>query len=114
MITHGGVNTVLETLLEGKPMIVIPTAHDQPALAARLAWLSVAEVLSAKRLSTKQIGLALQNLLSNPSYRDTARNLQARIRSARRIGTHAVEVIEEALEKHAIRRGGISDGQVSA
>ena len=60
-------------------MIVIPMAHDQPALAARLAWLGVAKVLSAKRLSTKQIGLALLNLLSNPSYRDTARNLQARI-----------------------------------
>ena len=113
VITHGGVNTVLETLLEGKPMIVIPTAHDQPALAARLAWLNVAEVLSAKRLSTKQIGLALQNLLSNPSYRDTARNLQATIRSADGL-KHAVDVIEEALEKHAIRRGGISDGQVSA
>ena len=113
VITHGGVNTVLETLLEGKPMIVIPMAHDQPAVAARLAWLGVAKVLSAKRLSTKQIGLALLNLLSNPNYRDTARDLQARIRSARGLEC-AVEVIEEALEKHAIRGENISNGRVSA
>src|SRR5665213_1221401 len=36
VITHGGLNTALETLLEGKPMIVIPMAYDQPAVAARL------------------------------------------------------------------------------
>jgi MGT family glycosyltransferase len=112
VITHGGVNTVLETLLEGKPMIVIPTAHDQPAVAARLAWLNVAEVLTAKRLSTNQLRLAIANLLSNPGYRDTARDLQARIRSAGGL-KHAVDVIEEALEKHAIRRGPISKGRVS-
>jgi len=48
VITHGGLNTVLETLLEGKPMIAIPMVHDQPAVAARLAWLKVAEVLPVK------------------------------------------------------------------
>jgi zeaxanthin glucosyltransferase len=109
VITHGGVNTVLETLLEGKPMIVIPMAHDQPAVAARLAWLNVAEVLSAKRLSKKQLRLALLNLLNSPSYRDAARELQARIRSARGL-ERAVEVIEEAIEKHAIGHGTSSKG----
>jgi zeaxanthin glucosyltransferase len=109
VITHGGVNTVLETLLEGKPMIVIPMAHDQPAVAARLAWLNVAEVLSAKRLSTKRLRLALVNLLSNPSYRDAARELQTRIRSARGL-ERAVEVIEEAIEKHAVSLGTSSKG----
>ena len=104
VITHGGVNTVLETLIEGKPMIVIPIAHDQPAVAARLAWLNVAEVLSAESLSAKQISSALVNLLSNPSYRDTARDLQARIRSARGL-ERAAEVIEEAIEKYALSRG---------
>ncbi len=37
VINHAGINTVLETLMEGKPMIAIPITHDQPALAARLA-----------------------------------------------------------------------------
>jgi MGT family glycosyltransferase len=103
VITHGGVNTVLETLFEGKPMIVIPMAHDQPAVAARLAWLNVAEVLSAKSLSSKQLRLALVNLLKNQSYRDAAKELQARIRSARGL-ERAVEVIEEAIEKYAVGR----------
>jgi MGT family glycosyltransferase len=105
VITHGGLNTVLETLLEGKPMIAIPMAYDQPAVAARLAWLRVAEVLPVKKISEKQIRLALSKLLNNTSYRDAATELQTWIQSARGL-ERAVEVIEEALEKHFERKTG--------
>ncbi len=100
VITHGGLNTALEALLEGKPMIAIPMAYDQPAVAARLAWLRVAEVLAVKRLSAKQLRLTLSKLLNDSSYRDAAREVQGRIRSARGL-ERAVEVIETALEKYA-------------
>jgi zeaxanthin glucosyltransferase len=102
IITHGGLNTVLETLLEGKPMIAIPIDYDQPAVAARLAWLKVAEVLPVKRLSAKQIRLALAKLLNDTIYRDAATELQAKIRSANGL-EHAVKVIEEALEQYACK-----------
>ncbi|MGB6826443.1 MAG: glycosyltransferase, partial [Terracidiphilus sp.] len=32
VITHGGPNTVFEALMEGRPMVAIPLAHDQPAV----------------------------------------------------------------------------------
>jgi zeaxanthin glucosyltransferase len=102
VINHAGINTVLETLMEGKPMIAIPITHDQPALAARLAWLGIAEVIPEKRLSAKRLRLALVKLLNNASYRDAAREVQAKIRSARGL-EHAAEVIEEALEQSARR-----------
>jgi zeaxanthin glucosyltransferase len=100
VITHGGLNTVLETLLEGKPMIAIPTAYDQPAVAARLAWLKVAEVLPARNVSAEQLYFALSKLLNNTSYRDAALELQARIRSVHGL-ERAVAIIEDALEKYA-------------
>jgi MGT family glycosyltransferase len=100
VINHAGINTVLETLMEGKPMIAIPIAHDQPALAARLAWLKVAEVIPERRLSAQKLRLALMKILNNASYRDAAVELQVRIRSARGL-ERAVEVIEESLEKVA-------------
>jgi zeaxanthin glucosyltransferase len=106
VINHAGINTVLETLMEGKPMIAIPIAHDQPALAARLARLKVAEVIPEKRLSAQKLRLALMKILNNASYRDAAVELQARIRSARGL-ERAVEVIEESLEKFA-------DGSIKA
>jgi zeaxanthin glucosyltransferase len=103
VITHGGLNTALETLMEGKPMIVIPKAFDQPAVAARLAWLRVAEVIPPGTLSAKQIHSSLVKLLYNPSYREAARDVQARIRSVRGL-ERAADVIEEALERFAKRQ----------
>ena len=103
VITHGGLNTVLETLMEGKPMIAIPMAHDQPAVAARLAWLKIAEVLPAKSLSAKQLRLTLVKLLNNASYREAARDVQVKIRSGPGL-EYAVDVIEGALLKYAEAR----------
>jgi len=103
VITHGGLNTALETLMEGKPMVVIPKAFDQPAVAARLAWLRVAEVLPLGTLSAKQIHSSIVKLLYNPSYREAARDMQARIRSACGL-ERAADVIEEALERYAKRQ----------
>ncbi len=100
VITHGGLNTTLETLMEGKPMVVIPKAFDQHAVAARLAWLRVAEVLPLGTLSAQQIHSSLVKLLDNPSYREAARDVQARIRSVRGL-ERAADVIEEALDRFA-------------
>jgi zeaxanthin glucosyltransferase len=97
VINHAGINTVLETLMEGKPMIAIPITHDQPALAARMAWLKVAEVIPEKRLSAKLLRLAVLRLLNNSSCGDAAQQMRDKIRSARGL-ERAVEVIEDALE----------------
>jgi MGT family glycosyltransferase len=108
VITHGGPNTVLETLLEGKPMIVIPIAHDQPAVAARLARLGLAKVLPVMRLSAKMIRSAVVSVLDDPGYRDAALEMQAKLRSIRG-GEQAVTIIEEAMEKYAVRRNDLED-----
>jgi len=104
VITHGGLNTVLETLMEGKPMLVIPKFFDQPAVAARLEWLGVAEVLAADGISVKQIRVALGKVFNDPRYRNSARGIQVKVRSARGL-ERAADVIEEVLEKsqHAAR-----------
>ena len=81
-------------------MIAIPLAHDQPAMAARLARLNIAEVLPVMRLSAKRIRRAVTKLLNDERYRDEARRMQLSIRSIRGSERAAV-VIEEALERHA-------------
>src|SRR5262249_58747608 len=37
-ISHGGLNTALESLEWGVPMVVLPVAYDQPGGGARGAW----------------------------------------------------------------------------
>jgi UDP:flavonoid glycosyltransferase YjiC (YdhE family) len=96
VINHAGINTVLETLMEGKPMIAIPITHDQPAMAARLAWLHVAEVIPEKRLSAKNLRSAVLKVLHDPSYSDVAREVQKKIQSSRGL-ERAVELIERCF-----------------
>jgi zeaxanthin glucosyltransferase len=96
VITHGGLNTVLETLMEGKPMVVIPIARDQPAVAARLARQGVAIVLQPTRLSTQNIRTAITKLLRDPRHQEAALKLQANIRAVRGLQM-AADLIETAL-----------------
>lgn len=99
VITHAGANTVFETLLQGKPMIAIPTTFDQPAIAARIAWLGVAIVLQPNKLSAETIRAALSTVLSDPGYLGAARRIQARIRSAHGL-KRAADLIEQEMESH--------------
>ena len=110
VITHGGPNTVFEALMEGKPIVAIPLAHDQPAVASRLTRLGIAEVLPVMRLSAKRIRTAVTRVLNDPGYHEAAVKMQAKLHSLHGLD-RAVEVIEEALETHnANPRSGVLVG----
>ena len=97
---------MFEALMEGKPMVAIPLAHDQPAIAARLARLGIAEVLPVMRLSAKQIHSAVTKLLNDPAYRDAAVTIQNTLRSLRG-SERAVDLIEDALDKIKVNPGTV-------
>ena len=98
VITHGGPNTVFEALMAGKPMIAIPLAYDQPAIAARLDRLQIAEVLPVMRLSSNLIREAIKKLLSEGRFHDSAVEMQSRLRLLH--GTErAADLIEESLDR---------------
>ena len=85
--------------MEGKPMVVIPLAHDQPAIAARLARLKIAEVLPVVWLSATQISTAVTKLVHDASYSNAALDMQAILRSFNG-SERAAEIIEENMERH--------------
>jgi zeaxanthin glucosyltransferase len=101
VITHAGPNTVLETLMLGKPMLALPITLDQPAVAARLARLGVAEVLSTEGRSVQQIRAGLIKIQKHSHYRDAAQKLQTQMCSFSGLD-RAADIIEEALAKHAL------------
>jgi len=96
VINHAGINTVLEALMEGKPMIAIPITHDQPALAARLSWLHVAKVIPERKLAREALRSAVLGVLNDSSYGDAARAIQGKIQASRGL-EGAVKVIERSL-----------------
>ena len=99
VVSHAGPNTVLETLMQGKPLLALPMALDQPAVAARLAALGVAEVLPAENRSTEQLRTAVLKLQNDPAYRNAAQKLQSQMQSLHGL-ERAADIIEEALSKH--------------
>ena len=62
-ITHAGLNTALESLSAGVPMVAIPITNDQPGVASRLAWLGAAEVVPPAKLTVPRLRAALQQVL---------------------------------------------------
>ena len=99
VITHGGSNSAIEALIAGRPMIAIPLAYDQPAIASRLARLHVARVLPVMRLSSRRIRAAVVEVLNNPKYREAALKMQAELQSLRG-DERAASVIETSLEQY--------------
>lgn len=103
VISHAGPNTSFEALMEGKPMIVIPLAYDQPAIAARLAHFGIAKVLPFKRLSVNKLRAALMNVLSDSTYEQAAQKMRQKLRSVD--GTRrAADIISVEMEGHAARQ----------
>ena len=72
-ITHGGLNTVLESLAQGVPQVAIPVTVDQPGVAARIAEKKTGLYVPLKELSESRLSLLLDQLLNDATYRHRAR-----------------------------------------
>jgi len=97
VITHAGLNTTLESLAEGVPLVCIPLGNDQPGVAARVAARGAGVVVSRRRLNAKRLRSAVHAVLNDGRYRRAARNTQASMRHMDGLQL-AAEIVEDALE----------------
>lgn len=97
VITHGGVNTVLESLSAGVPLVAVPLGNDQPGVAARVKTMGAGVVVPRHRLSAARLRRAVLRVLHEDSYRDAARRLQSAIAHLDGPG-QAAELIENVLQ----------------
>lgn len=95
-ITHAGMNTTLESLSNGVPMVAIPIANDQPGVAARIAWTGTGEVVSLKHLSVSKLRGAIERVLAEDSYKKNALILQKAIEQAGGV-KRAADIIEQVV-----------------
>jgi UDP:flavonoid glycosyltransferase YjiC (YdhE family) len=95
-ITHAGLNTALESLARGVPMVAIPITNDQPGVARRLEWLGLAEVVLPGRLTASRLRQAVERVLGDPGYRTRARERAREIASLDGV-SRAADIVEEAF-----------------
>jgi zeaxanthin glucosyltransferase len=81
-ITHAGMNTTLESLRNGVPMVAIPVTNDQPAVAARITWTKTGEVVNLNNCTVDALRTAIKQVLSRPEYRHNALKIKADIEQA--------------------------------
>jgi len=103
VITHAGLNTVLESLAEGVPMVALPLGNDQPGEAARVAAYGAGVVIPQKKLSAKKLRVAVLAVLTDERYRLAARRLKKAIAEADGLN-RAAHVIEDSLRIGADKR----------
>jgi MGT family glycosyltransferase len=95
-ITHGGMNTALESLTFGVPLIVIPITNDQPGVAQRVVSTGVGLSIDIQNATIIKIQSAVQNILESESIKNAA--LQMKVAIAEAGGCErAVDIIEKAI-----------------
>jgi zeaxanthin glucosyltransferase len=95
VVCHGGMNSVLEPLAAGLPMIVIPLAFEQSAVAARLKRAGVARVLS-RRASSGGLAEAISEVRTGLAFRARAEAVRLEMLDSGGAG-RAAGLIEAAL-----------------
>jgi len=95
-ITHAGLNTALESLSNGVPMVAIPITNDQPGVGARIVWTGAGEVVPLSNLSVPLLRKAIQKVLTSDSYKSNASRLQQAIRQSGGV-SRAADIIEIAI-----------------
>ena len=96
VITHAGMNTVMETLAHGVPMVAIPITNDQPGVAARVAWTGAGEMLPLTKLTSDRLRPLIRRVLEDQRYRENAERMQDSIRAAGGV-PKAADIVESAL-----------------
>jgi len=99
-ITHAGLNTTLESLAQGVPMVAIPIAYDQPGISARIAHHGVGEFVDLNNLSVANLSEAIRKVLTNRSYTDRAEYFKEVIAKTHGLDI-AADVIERAFQKRS-------------
>lgn len=93
-INCAGLNTTLECLRNGVPMIAIPAGEDQPGVAARIARAGAGIVIPLKWLSTAGLTSAIGNLLEETRFQASAASIRSQLREIDGV-QNAVDLIEK-------------------
>ncbi|MFD7732786.1 glycosyltransferase [Kitasatospora phosalacinea] len=72
VLCHGGMNTVVESLAHGVPVLAAPIRNDQPFVAQRVAEAGAGLRVPFARVSPPVIAERLRRVLDDPSHRTAA------------------------------------------
>ncbi|RTL43651.1 MAG: glycosyl transferase [Candidatus Melainabacteria bacterium] len=81
-VTHGGMNSVMEGLSNGVPLVVVPQSGEQMLSAQRVEQLGIGLALHPRDVTVSSLRKAVEQISSQSSYRERASSLQEDIQRA--------------------------------
>ncbi|MDF5717662.1 MAG: glycosyltransferase [Rhizonema sp. NSF051] len=75
-LTHGGMNSVMEFLYYGVPMIVIPQMPEQKMTAQRFAELNLGLNFEKAEVTASLLESVVTRVMNEPQWRDHVRQMQ--------------------------------------
>ncbi len=96
LITNAGINTVLEAICRGVPMVALPRTTDQAGTASRIEYSGVGLRAPYRRGDPGQLRQMIQRVLSEDRFRQRARELQKAMLDAGGL-SRAADIVEEAI-----------------
>jgi len=98
VVSHGGHNTVVESLSAGKPLVLAPIRDDQPIVANQVVAAGAGLRVKFGRVRPQVLHDAVFRVLDNDDYSLAAERIGRSLRTAGG-ASRAVELIEALLER---------------
>lgn len=96
VLTHAGLNTVLDALSCGVPMVTMPITYEQPSIARRVERAGAGLSLSMSQLAAPRVRALARRVLETPAFRQSAQAMREAI--GRAGGTaRAADIVERAV-----------------
>ena len=81
-VTHGGMNSVSESLVKGTPMVVIPFVSDQPVNAGRIEALGLGKKMEYKQIISESLKQTVFSVLHDKEIASNMKKTQELIANA--------------------------------
>lgn len=81
-ITHAGLNTVLDSLIHGVPLVTIPITYEQPAISRRVEWTGSGRSVPLAKLNVAVLREVVRDVLDGSKYHESSRRMGDSIRKA--------------------------------
>lgn len=75
-LTHAGLNTVLDSLTYGVPLVAVPITFEQPGIASRIEWSGTGRIVRFSELSAERLRAAMRAVLNERSYKANAERVR--------------------------------------
>lgn len=100
-ITHGGMNSIAESVTYGVPMIVVPNTLEQSINAARVEQLKAGLYLGPNQLSVENLQKSVIRILADPFASNGIQQVQNSFMEAGGV-ERAAEAIQTFKERHGL------------